>query len=165
VAWKDVVRAAKVVRDTLAAIGLESFVKTTGGKGLHVVAPLAPRAGWSECLAFARSVAEMIARTHPAAYTIEFAKTGRAGKILIDYLRNNRTNTSVSAYSTRARSHAPISVPLSWEELGPSLKPESFTVRTLHRRLARLGGDPWAGYWKSRQSLTQRMMKTIEARP
>jgi DNA ligase D-like protein (predicted polymerase) len=103
VTWTHVITAARTVREILRTLGLESWVKTTGGRGLHVVLPIVPHRDWSECLAFSRSVAEAIRGTAPALYTTAFAKRGREAKILIDYLRNNRTNTSIAAYSTRAR--------------------------------------------------------------
>ena len=164
VAWPRVVAAARAVRRALTALGLESFVKTTGGRGLHVVAPVAPRVDWSVCLAFARALAEAIAGHDPAMYTTDFAKAGRSSKILVDYLRNNRTNTSVCAYSTRAKAAATVSVPLTWAELTPSLDPAAFTVLTVPRRLARLRKDPWAGYWASRQQLTRQMVKAVGVR-
>jgi bifunctional non-homologous end joining protein LigD len=161
VTWPEVMAAARSVRAALEALDLESWVKTTGGRGLHVVAPLQPRADWSECLEFTRGLSEALERAHPDRYTTEFAKAGRKRKILIDYLRNNRTNTSIVAYSTRARDGAPVSVPIKWEELRPSLEPRSFTVTTVPRRLERLTDDPWTGYWSCRQRLTQQKLKAV----
>ena len=163
VPWARVVRGARIVRDAVSALGLESFVKTTGGAGLHVVVPLVPHADWAACLAFARAVAEKIERAAPDTYTTKFAKVGRTKKILIDYLRNNRTNTSIAGFSTRARPRAPVSVPITWAELRASLDPASFTVRTVPRRLARLRRDPWHDYWTSRQKLTTQMLNAVEA--
>jgi bifunctional non-homologous end joining protein LigD len=161
VEWPAVVRAARMVRDALAALQLDSYVKTTGGRGLHVVVPLVPRADWSQCLEFSRALSERFEAAQPDLYTTAFGKAGRARKILIDYLRNNRTNTSIAAYSTRARAGAPVSVPLTWDELRASLKPESFTMLTIPRRLARLQGDPWRNYWKCRQKLTVQLIRAI----
>jgi len=165
VAWGRVVGAARTVRRALEAVGLDSFVKTTGGRGLHVVVPLQPHAGWAACLAFTRALAEMIERASPEEYTTDFAKAGRARKILIDYLRNNRTNTSVAAFSSRARPHAPVSVPVAWTELKPSFDPAAFTVVTVPKRLARVRKDPWTEYWRSRQKLTRQMIKAVGAEP
>jgi bifunctional non-homologous end joining protein LigD len=164
VSWSDVVAAARLVRALLRRVDLESYPKTTGGKGLHVVVPLAPRADWQACLAFSRALASAIERAHPDRYTTAFAKAGRENKILIDYLRNNRTNTSVAAFSTRAKEGAPVSVTLRWEELTASLDPGSFTVATVEQRLRRLRADPWKGYWPSRQRLTRSALKAIETR-
>jgi bifunctional non-homologous end joining protein LigD len=159
--WPAVVRAARMVRDGLAALNLESYVKTTGGRGLHVVVPLMPQASWAECLEFSRSLSERFEHAQPELYTTAFAKAGRARKILIDYLRNNRTNTSIAAYSTRARAGAPVSVPLTWDELRVSINPHSFTVLTVPQRLSKLKGDPWGGYWKHRQKLTTQLIRAV----
>lgn len=159
--WPAVVRAARMVRDALAALQLESWVKTTGGRGVHVVVPLTPHADWSQCLDFSRALSERFAQAQPELYTTAFAKAGREGKILIDYLRNNRTNTSIAAFSTRARQGAPVSVPLTWDELRVSLNPQSFTVLALPARLAKLKSDPWAGYWKCRQKLTVQLIRAL----
>ena len=159
--WPAVVRAARMVRAALAALTLESFVKTTGGRGLHVVVPLTPHADSKQCLDFSRALSERFEQAQPELYTTAFAKAGRSRKILIDYLRNNRTNTSIAAYSTRARERAPVSVPLTWDELRVSLDPRSFTVLTVPKRLGRLKTDPWAGYWKCRQKLTVQLVRAI----
>jgi bifunctional non-homologous end joining protein LigD len=159
VAWKDVVAGAKVVRDVLKALDLESWVKTTGGRGLHVVVPIAPARDWSDCLEFSRAVSEAIERTDPQRYTTTFAKAGRQQKILIDYLRNNRTNTSVCAFSPRARPGAIVSMPLAWGELGAS--PERWTLLTVPQRLKRLKTDPWAGYRTSSQRLSNASIRAI----
>jgi bifunctional non-homologous end joining protein LigD len=161
VTWAQVVRAARVVKRALDALELASFVKTTGGRGLHVVVPLTPHADWSECLEFSRALSERLERADPDLYTTEFAKAGRSRKILIDYLRNNRTNTSIAAYSTRARAGAPVSVPLKWEELRASLDPASFTVETLPPRMKRLSADPWKPYWSTRQRLTRPLLRAV----
>jgi bifunctional non-homologous end joining protein LigD len=153
VTWPAVLDAAKLVRRLLDKAGLAGFAKTTGGRGLHVVVPLESGSGWRECLDFARAFAGLIEEHDPARYTTAFAKAGRERKILIDYLRNNRTNTSIAAYSTRAREGAPVSVPVRWEELKASLDPASFTMRTVPKRLARLRTDPWKDYWETRQPL------------
>ena len=105
-------------------------------------------------------MSERLAAAHPREYTTEFAKAGRGNKILIDYLRNNRTNTSIAAYSTRARAGAPVSVPLTWEELRVSLRPGTFTVKTVPARLSRKP-DPWKGYWNCRQRLTQQRVRAV----
>lgn len=154
VTWDRVVEAARLVRDVLASIDLVSFPKTTGGRGVHVVVPLLPRADWSRCLAFARALAERLASYDSASFTTSFKKAGRENQILIDYLRNNRTNTSVAAFSPRAKPHAPVSMPLAWRELTSRLDPARFTVTSVPRRMARLRTDPWAGYADTSQRLT-----------
>jgi bifunctional non-homologous end joining protein LigD len=152
VSWKQVIKAAELVRHVLATLKLTSWVKTTGGRGLHVVVPLDPRRIVAECLDFSRALSEAIARTDPRAYTTAFAKSGREHKILIDYLRNNRTNTSVCAFSPRARPGATVSMPLEWNELREP--PGRWTILTVPRRLARIRADPWEGYWESAQTIS-----------
>jgi bifunctional non-homologous end joining protein LigD len=154
VRFVEVVRAARLARDALRAIGLAAFVKTTGGAGLHVVAPIVP-APWQECLEVARALATALARHDPRRFTTSFARAGRERKILVDYLRNNRTNTSVAAFSTRARPGAPVSAPIAWEELSPGLRPERFTLRSMPRRLRSLGADPWREYDAARRPLAR----------
>jgi bifunctional non-homologous end joining protein LigD len=153
VAWQDTIDAARLVRRALRTIELESWVKTTGGKGLHIVVPIVPARDWSDCLAFARAFATEIAAHDPDRFTTKFAKTGRAGQILIDYLRNNRTNTSVAAYSVRARAGGTVSMPIRWEELTPRLRPDRWTLQNVPKMLARRK-DPWAGYFQARQRLS-----------
>jgi bifunctional non-homologous end joining protein LigD len=153
ITWRQVIAGARRVRRMLDDIGLASFIKTTGGRGLHVVVPLTPKADWKTCLEFTRTFAESMESQEPALYTTAFAKAGRERKILVDYLRNNRTNTSISAYSTRARKGATVSTPLRWEELKETLDPLAFTIESVEKRLARLRRDPWAAYWTTRQAL------------
>jgi bifunctional non-homologous end joining protein LigD len=153
VTWPQVVAAARLVRRMLADVGLRAWLKTTGGRGLHVVAPIAP-ADVAECLAFARTLAAALVDHDPRTFTTTGAKAGRAGQIFIDALRNNRTNTSVAAFSLRARAGAPVSVPIAWEELTTRLDPARFTIATVPKRLRRVA-DPWAGYWSARQRLPQ----------
>lgn len=153
VTWAQVIASARLVRKLLKRVALESFVKTTGGRGLHVVVPLTPKADWKACLDFSREMAELIEQTDPDLYTTAFARAGRERKILIDYLRNNRTNTSIAAYSTRARAGATVSTPLKWEELKASVEPSHWTIETVERRLTVLEKDPWVGYWTTRQVL------------
>jgi bifunctional non-homologous end joining protein LigD len=161
ITWKQVVSAARLVKDVLTTLGLKSWVKTTGGRGLHVVAPITPARDVAECLAFARSVSEMITRTDPSLYTTAFAKAGRERKILIDYLRNNRTNTSVAAFSPRARAGALVSTPLDWTEL--TSPPTRWTLATVPRRLARLRRDPWAEYWTASQRVSKASFTAVKA--
>jgi len=153
VGWDELVRAANEVRERLRAGGLESFVKTTGGKGLHVVAPLEPVAHWDEVKHYARAVAETMAADSPDRYVAKMSKRLRAGHIFIDYLRNSRGATAVAPYSTRARAGAPVSTPLSWDELGPDARGAHFRVDNLPARLAHLKSDPWSGFFKIKQRL------------
>jgi len=162
VSWKQVVKAARLVREVLKTLGLASWVKTTGGRGLHVVAPITRSRTVDQCLDFSRDVSEAIVRTNQTLYTTTFAKRGRERKILIDYLRNNRTNTSISAFSPRARPGATVSMPLDWEDLGRS--PSTFTLSTVPRRLRRLRADPWIKYWTCRQGISAASVEAIRLR-
>jgi bifunctional non-homologous end joining protein LigD len=153
VAWKETVAAARLVRTSLDAIGLASWVKTTGGNGLHVIVPIVPAHDWSTCLEFARTVAGEIALHDPKRFTLKFAhKEARSQQILIDYLRNNRTNTSVAAYSARARATAAVSLPIAWDELTVRFNPERHTMRSVPKLLAKRE-DPWRDYFRTRQKL------------
>jgi bifunctional non-homologous end joining protein LigD len=159
--WKRVKETALALRGQLSDLGLHSFVKTTGGKGLHVVVPILPRQNWDVVKAFARKVAERFAANAPELYIATMSKAKRKGKIFIDYLRNARTATAVSAYSTRARASAPVSVPLSWDELVTDVREDHFTIRNVPQRLARLRRDPWEGYEKLRAPLKESMLKKL----
>jgi bifunctional non-homologous end joining protein LigD len=160
VAWAQVIECARLIRDTLRGLELESFVKTTGGKGLHVVVPLVAGPSWDEMSTFARTVAETIAREHPQHYITSMAKAERKGRIFIDYLRNIRGATSVAAYSTRATPRATMSVPLGWDELTTRITSDHFTIANVPKRLADLGADPWAAYWRTRQKLPRTTART-----
>jgi bifunctional non-homologous end joining protein LigD len=149
---RDVVAAAQLARRKLKALGLESWVKTTGGRGLHVVIPIQPVHDWSQCLEFVRALAERVAEEDPTRYTIKFGKQGRQRQILVDYLRNNRTNTIVSAYSLRARPEPTVSMPLAWEELTPRWKPERWTLAAVLKALT-TRDDPWKDYPRAKQRL------------
>lgn len=146
VAWVDTVYAARLVRDALGALGLGSFVKTTGGKGLHVIAPLVPEHGYDVVRSFARALVEQIVAHDPGAFTGKMAKSERPGRVFIDYLRNAHGATAVCAYSTRARDGAPVSMPLAWEELTDDLDPLGFDTASVPKRLRSSASAPWKGY-------------------
>jgi bifunctional non-homologous end joining protein LigD len=162
VTWDTMVIAARLLREMLHTLDLDSFLKTTGGKGLHVVVPLEPRADWEACLAFARAIAGALTRHDPALFTTTFGKRGRERQILVDYLRNNRTNTSVAAFSLRAREGAPVSLPISWSELTARLRPSDLTIATVPRRLERQRKDPWADYFRTRQRFSKKAIAALE---
>jgi len=156
VPWPAVIAAARLLRARLEDRGLASFVKTTGGKGLHLVVPITRGPGWDDCLAFSREMAEDLVREAPEAFVAVMSKARRTGRIYIDYLRNQRGATSVSAYSTRAKPEAPVSTPLTWDELRPDVASTRYTVANLPRRLASLRADPWAGFAETRQRLPKK---------
>jgi bifunctional non-homologous end joining protein LigD len=160
VSWDRVIDAARRVRAALAELDLESFVKTTGGKGLHVEVPLVPSLEWDDLKTFARSLADSLVEADPEAYVATAAKAKRRGRIFLDYLRNARGATAITAYSTRARAGAPVATPLRWEELTASLRPETLNVATIPHRLARLKADPWRGYFEVRQKITRAMLRS-----
>ncbi len=162
IGWPEVVEGARLVRALFTALDLDSFVKTTGGRGLHVVVPLEPVADWADCLAFSRACALALVRRDPARFTERFRKTARDHKILVDYLRNNRTNTSIAAFSTRAQPEAPVSVPLAWTELSGDRDAARFTIDTVPARLARLRTDPWRAYWGSKQRIPRHAAAALE---
>jgi bifunctional non-homologous end joining protein LigD len=160
VPWPAVIAAARVVRARLEAHELESFVKTTGGKGLHLVVPIMRGPSWDDCLDFSRDLAEELVREAPEAFVAVMSKARRAGRIFIDYMRNQRGSTSVAAYSTRAKREAPVSTPLTWDELRPDVESAHYTVANLARRFASLKADPWAKYAQTRQRLPTARRRT-----
>jgi bifunctional non-homologous end joining protein LigD len=160
VPWKSIIAAAEEVRERLEAAGLHAFVKTSGGKGLHVAAPLKPRAQWPAVKAFTKEIAEAMAADSPDRFVATITKSKRRGKILVDYLRNQRGATAVAPYSTRARPGAPVSMPLSWQELDPGIGPAYFTVVNTPIRLASLRSDPWADFRTAAVPLDARMKRT-----
>src|SRR5690606_37312361 len=139
-------RTARRLRERLDALGLAPYLRATGGKGLHVVAPLVPQAGWDEVKRFAEAVAGSLAAEDPEHLTTALPKERREGKVFIDYLRNGRGATAVADYSPRARAGASVAVPLRWDELGRLPASAAYDLRKARRRLASLGDDPWAGF-------------------
>ncbi|HSU39149.1 MAG TPA: DNA ligase D [Polyangiaceae bacterium] len=149
----EVCRAAQELRRVFEAAKLETFVKTAGGKGLHVCLPIAPELTWREAKDFTQRIAEEFVRRSPDKFVATVSKSKRRGKIFIDYLRNGRGATFVAPYSTRARKNAPIATPLEWDELGPKLKPDGFTLRNIAQRLAKQRHDPFERMAQTTQSL------------
>ncbi len=164
-AWSRVASAAEEVRGHLAELGLESWLKTTGGKGLHVVVPIQPRLEWDDIKAFCKAIADDMVRRKPHAYVATVTKSRRKGKIFIDYLRNGEGATAICAYSTRARPGAPVSTPIAWEELSAGVRSEHFTLRNLPRRLDALGRDPWQGLPECRQTISDALLSRVLQAP
>ncbi|MCC6888266.1 MAG: DNA ligase D [Hyphomicrobiales bacterium] len=152
VTWKDTVEAAREVRERLAIIGLDCFVKLSGGKGIHVVLPVVPL-DWEAVKDFVQAFAQAMAADSPKRYVARMTKSIRKGRIFIDYMRNSLEQTSVAAYSTRARATAPVSAPVTWEELGRVKAASQYTLRNLGKRLKAIKRDPWGDLDRLRQRL------------
>lgn len=153
VEWVSVIAGAQEIRERLKKVKLDSFVKTTGGKGLHVVVPLKPKASWENAKSFCQELAEAMSHDSPEKYVSVMTKSRRKGRIFVDYLRNGRGATAVAAYSTRARGGAPVSVPITWDELSTGIRANHFTIENLRQRMDFLKRDPWNGYFEMKQSL------------
>ncbi|HYI40527.1 MAG TPA: non-homologous end-joining DNA ligase [Allosphingosinicella sp.] len=153
--FEAVVEAAKEVRDRLEALGLISFVKTTGGKGLHVVVPVEATAPWKDVKSFAKGVSAGMAADSPDKYLTKASKADRVGRIFIDYLRNDPTSTAVAPYSTRSRKGAPVAMPIRWEQAKAGLDPCDYTVETVPGLVAKQKSDPWAEMLEVKQALPE----------
>lgn len=151
--FKSTIDGARALRELLEELELQSWVKTTGGKGLHVTVPITPRADWDEVKAFCRSVAEELTRRDPERYVATMSKAKRNGKIFIDYLRNTRGATFIAPYSPRAREGAMIAMPVQWQELSAKFKPEQFNVRSAAQIFRGRRADPFAAMSKAHQKL------------
>jgi bifunctional non-homologous end joining protein LigD len=162
VEWSAVATAAREVRLLLQELGLISFLKTTGGKGLHVVVPIQPRVDWNEAKDFCHALANFVVKAAPDRYLATMSKAARKGKIFIDYLRNGRGATAIAPFSTRARPGAPVSVPIAWEELTSRLRSDQYTIGSVLTRLAKLKKDPWADISKTKQTITKTIRKRLE---
>ncbi|POC82755.1 hypothetical protein BKM26_26245 [Pseudomonas avellanae pv. morsprunorum] len=155
---------ANVKREqTLEELGLEAFLKTSGGKGMHIIVPLARQAEWDTVKAFAKAIAEFISRQLPERFTATMGPKNRVGKIFIDYLRNSRGGSTVTAYSVRARPGLPVSVPIALHELTGLTSSAQWDITNLEQRLSQLKDDPWAGY-SNRRKITQKMWKQLGAK-
>jgi bifunctional non-homologous end joining protein LigD len=159
--WDRVALAALDVKKRLGELGLETWVKTTGGKGLHVCLPLRRNQSWDDFKAWSKAFADKLAHEHPKLYTSNMAKRARRGKVFLDYLRNGRNATFIAPYSPRAREGAPVSTPITWEELAKGIAPQTFTIETVPARLAKLDKDPWHGIEKVDQAITAAMWRAV----
>ncbi len=164
VEWPRVVAAAKEVKLLLEELDLVSFIKTTGGKGVHIVVPIRRSLGWDEAKSFCRSVADFMVAAAPDRYIAKMSKAARKGKIFVDYLRNDRGATAIAPYSTRNRPGAPVSVPIAWNELGTRITSNSFNIENLPARLLKQKKDPWSDIGKTNQSITASMMRKLQVR-
>jgi bifunctional non-homologous end joining protein LigD len=161
VAWKDLVSAVGLLRTLLGDLGLEGFIKTTGGKGLHVVLPIRPTLSWEEGKGFTRRIAELLAGTFPDRFIAVMSKSQRKGKIFIDYLRNAEGSTAIGAYSLRARANAPVATPIAWDELDSDVRFDHFNLESVQARLRKLKRDPWGDFFTTTQTITKAMFKRV----
>lgn len=161
VTWKLVVEAALEFRRLLKELGLSCFVKTTGGKGLHVVSPIRPERKWNEIKNFCRGVAEILERAAPSRYVTNMSKAKRSGKVFLDYLRNDRGATWVAPYSVRARPGAPISMPVDWKDLLKIKSGDAFTLTGISRLLQRRT-DPWKSIGRSARSVSDAIVRAVQ---
>ncbi len=161
VAFAELVAGVQLLRTLLTEMGLTGFLKTTGGKGLHIVVPLRATLGWEEAKAFARSVAQLMVDTFPDRFVATASKERRKGRIFLDWLRNAEGATAVAPYSVRARAHAPVAMPIAWEELRDDVRGDHFNVRTALERLATAAPDPWHDFFTVRQSVTAAMRRRL----
>ncbi|MGQ9427225.1 DNA ligase D [Gilvimarinus sp. F26214L] len=159
--YSELLRVARDLRDRLHDLGLATFPRTTGGKGLHLVVPIVPDYGWDTIKAFCQGVAKQHAREDRQRVTAVMSKARRQGRVFLDYLRNGRGATAIASYSTRARPGATVAVPITWDELSPALRPDRYSVSNLRRRLAVLKDDPWKDFERARQPLTASMLNAV----
>ncbi|MGP0170831.1 DNA ligase D [Pseudomonas sp. NCHU5208] len=162
--WRSMLEATRLTLAVLDELGLQAFLKTSGGKGMHIIVPLARHAGWDRVKGFAKALAQFMARQLPERFTATSGPKNRVGKIFVDYLRNDRGASTVAAYSVRARPGLPVSVPIARDELDGLRSAQQWTLATLPQRLAKLDDDPWAGY-ANRQRLTRAMWDRLGAEP
>src|SRR5690606_25573929 len=157
----DVKAAAIDMRDRLQKLGLKTVPLVTGGKGVHVIAPLARRAEWPQVKAFARGFAQMVASDEPQRYVAQASKAKRKGRIFVDWLRNERGSTAISPYSTRARKGAPVATPVSWKELDGLDAANAFHIADMEARLK--SADPWEESYGWNQSITKKLLAAVGA--
>ncbi|MGV3707753.1 MAG: non-homologous end-joining DNA ligase [Gemmatimonas sp.] len=163
VTWRTTREAAQDARALFASLGLESWVKLTGGKGLHVVVPLERRNDWNVVNSFAKAAAERLMRDNPSRFVAKASKSARDKKIFVDYLRNSRGATFAAPWCARARESAGVSVPLQWDELADVKKPDQFTIPRVMKMIAAGQDDPWHDMLTFKQRLTPEMAMQLLA--
>jgi bifunctional non-homologous end joining protein LigD len=159
--WTTLVEAVTVLRKLLDTLKLRGFLRTTGGKGLHVVIPIAARQDWPTITAFTKAIADLMVMSFPDRFTSKLNKATRTGKILVDYLRNAEGATAIAPYSLRAKKNAPVSMPIAWEELKGDVRFDHFNVRNAAARLRKQKRDPWAEFLDVDQAITPQMMRSV----
>ena len=161
VSWRRVIEGAKDLKERLEALELETWLKTSGGKGVHVVIPIARRSSWADVAAFTRAVAYGMTSDSPTKYIAKASKAARKGLIFVDWMRNTRGATAVAAWSTRARPGAPISVPIDWSAIDELEGGDQFRLASIQEHVGKRRRDPWADLPKSRQRLTKSMVARL----
>jgi bifunctional non-homologous end joining protein LigD len=157
VKWPQVQEAAVLTRTLLNELGLESWLKTSGGKGLHVLVPIAPRLDYDTVKDFSQALVQHLAKTIPSRFVAKSGASNRVGRIFVDYLRNGRSATTAAAFSARSRPGLGVSMPVSWDQLQSLKSGAQWTIATAREYLSFQKSDPWASYWKSKQTLTRAM--------
>jgi bifunctional non-homologous end joining protein LigD len=161
--FRHVKQAAKDIRDILGALGLEAFPMATGGKGIHVICPIGRRMEWPEVKAFCRGFSKTLEKHEPGRFVAELSKAKRKGRMFVDYLRNQRGQTAVSPYSTRARAGCPVAVPISWKELETLDRANGFSLNDAAERAEDKKHNPWPGYFDAKQPITKAMLNAVGA--
>jgi len=161
--FEHVKQAATDIRDILGALGLEAFPMATGGKGIHVIAPVGRRMEWPEVKAFCRGFSKTLEKNEPNRFVAESRKAKRVGRLFVDYLRNERGQTAVSPYSTRARTGCPVAVPVSWKELETLDRANGFSLNDAAERAQNKKHNPWPGYFDAKQPITKAMLTAVGA--
>jgi bifunctional non-homologous end joining protein LigD len=161
VAWLAIREAAQLTRTLLQELGLQSWLKTSGGKGLHIVVPLAARLDYDIVKSFSQAIVQHLARTIPQRFVAKSGADNRVGRIYVDYLRNGRSQTTVAAFSARARPGLGVSMPISWDQVSSLKSAAQWNITTAREYLSFETLDPWADFWKAKQTLTA-AMKTLD---
>jgi len=162
--FDKIVDGVTVLRKLLDTLGLRGFLKTTGGKGLHVVVPIEPTQPWDVAKGFCKAIAELLVRTFPDRFTSKMTKSTRSGRIFVDYLRNAENATAIAPYSARAKANAPVAMPIAWEQLEDDLRFDHFNVKNVPSLLRRRRRDPWAELAKVRQEVTAATLQQVGMR-
>jgi bifunctional non-homologous end joining protein LigD len=159
--WKAMIEATQLTLAVLDELGLKSFLKTSGGKGIHIVVPLTRKETWDGVKRFSQALVQHIARIVPERFSAVSGPKNRVGRIFIDYLRNSQGATTIAPYSARTRDGLPVSVPIDREEVATLKGANRWTIANLHERLAALDADPWQDYTRTKQTITATMRKRI----
>jgi bifunctional non-homologous end joining protein LigD len=162
--WQMMIDAATLSKVLLDEIGLKSFIKTSGGKGFHIVVPLTRRQQWNEVKDFSHAVARYMARLMPERFSAVLGPKNRVKKIFIDYLRNSKGASTVAVFSARARTGMGVSMPIAWDELSDIGRADQWSIKTAAQRMHSLRSDPWDGFHRTRQGITVAVRRAVGLR-